>query len=136
MSIQYFEQLPSNMAHRSKLMEVFATEASSLLTTGQDFCIARVLRDEDTKQHYIDFALFWSWSDQTQEIEKGFEDALYEEVELHGIGYYIFSTQCESEHIEEDDGVWRTDRWTMPNKFFKWCSLDEVDGNVECEICL
>jgi hypothetical protein len=114
---------------------MFAAEAASLVVTGQDFCIARVCKDDDKKQHRIDFALFWSWSDQTQEIEKGFDDAIYDEVEQYGEGYYIFSTQCEPEYmVEEDDGVWRRCGYTMPKEFYKWCSFDEIENTEELTI--
>lgn len=109
------------------LREIFAEDVCKLMMMGDDFCIARVIKNDDTGEYYIDYSLFWSWQlSNHKDIDAGFVEANYEEVCEEG--YYLFTTNTEYEYIQEDNYVDRKEYWTYPDKFIKMVPLSDVDG--------
>ena len=113
-----------------KAREFFSTEIQGLIADGYDFCLARIIRDDDSGDYYMDTYLFWTWDMHSvwyKDIDKGFKEASYDEVILNGEGYYLFTTGTEYEYVDEDDGVTHKDYWTYPVNFIKHVTLYELE---------
>lgn len=115
-----------------KIYDHFITPISSLLVDGVDFCIFRAYKVFPHSEEWsYDIVYEWSWAwtscHNTGYLSETISDCTYDEVDEYGEGYYLATVMTDSEHIEEDDGVWRTQYFSAPDKFILFVPINEIE---------